>query len=320
MKVETLCARYKLGRILSCRPAGGTRNTSFLIATDAGNWFIRRRYSGYSQPERIAFDHAALDHLKARGAPVVAPVRQSWRRCDGESWLEENDEAWEVFPAIAGREFREGDANDLRLLAKGLAEFHLAGQDFKLRYDKLGPRGETDPAELLRLCQIHQKDAPAQQRYRDWIDQAAAELTTQEWASLPHTLVHGDVQPANVLIDSSGRAWFVDPDWAAWRPRIYDLAFAILLCCAQHPSPIRGDDIWSLTQPARIRRDLSEDFLHRYNALMWPLEPREREALRPQIILSWCHCRIMGAMKVPPQDRQAFLDRPPVAIEDLWEH
>jgi homoserine kinase type II len=313
--VAIVCARYELGRILSCRQAGGTRNTSFLVATATGNWFIRRRYSGYSQPERIAFDHAALDHLKARGAAVVAPLR--WG--EGESWFEENGEVWEVFPAVAGREFREGDVDDLRALATGLAEFHLAGRDFQGRYDKLGPRGETDPAELLRLCQVHEDDAPAQQRYRDWIDRAAGELTAEAMASLPHTLNHGDVQPANVLIDSAGRALFVDLDWVAWRPRIYDLAFAILLCCAEHPSPIQGDDIWSLTQPARIRRDLTEDFLHRYNAFSWPLETREREALRSQIILSWCHCRVMGAMKVPPQDRQTFLERPPMEIEDVWE-
>lgn len=310
----SICERYQLGRIISYRQAGGTRNMSFLVETATGNWFIRRRHSAYAQQERIIFDHAAMDHLKARGAAVVAPVR--WG--DSKSWVEYGSETWEVFPAIAGREFREGDANDLRAMAKSLAEFHLAGRNFPGRYDKLAPRGETEPAELLRLCRIHKENAPAQQRYRDWIDQAATKLTDQAMASLDHTLVHGDVQPANVLIDASCRAWFVDLDWVAWRPRIYDLAFAILLCCADRPSPIHGDDIWSLTQPSRIRSDLTEDFLRTYNESTSPLNAREHATLRPQIILSWCSCRLMGAMKVPLCDRQTFLDRPPTEIEDLW--
>jgi homoserine kinase type II len=255
--LSSICDQYNLGRMISFRQAGGTRNTSFLVTTTTGDFFIRQRYSGYSQPERIAFDHAALEHLKSRGAAVVAPLRLR----DGNSWLEMDSTTWEVFPAITGREFREGDADDLRALASALAQFHLAGRDFAARYDKLAARGETDPTELLRLCRIHEEYAPIQQRYRDWVEQAAAELTDTDMTSLPHTLVHGDVQPANVLIDDANRAIFVDLDWVAWRPRIYDLAFAILLCCAEHSTPIRGDDIWSLTQPAVIRRDLMEEFL-----------------------------------------------------------
>src|SRR5205823_230455 len=108
------------------------------------------------------------------------------------------------------------------------ATFHRAGRDFdrQATAQKLGSRGETDPSELFDIIR---RLGTAPKRYQDWIITASAELPDQDFTSLPHTLIHGDVQPANILIDAGRMQAFVDLDWCDWRPRIYDLAFAILL-------------------------------------------------------------------------------------------
>ena len=123
---------------------------------------------------------------------------------------------------------------------------------------------------------------------------------------------------ASSLMDDDGVIAFVDFDWCAWRPRIYDLAFAILLCCAKHETPIDGGDIWSLSQAPLVQADQARAFLHAYDGQGWPLSSEETRALRPQMILSWCHVRLAGAMKVAPEKRAEFLSRPPHDLGALF--
>ncbi len=210
---------------------------------------------------------------------------------------------------------------DLQALAEGLAQFHRAAQGFNRHARKLGPRGETDPVELRAQCHELEAGSPecaqALKPLREWL--AAAEITFPErvFTALPATVVHGDVQPANVLVRGGRVAAFVDLDWCAWRPRIYDLAFAILFCCATHETPIQGGDVWSLTQPPRVDADVVRSFVGAYERHTQPLIPQEREVLPSQLVLSWCHCRIGGAFKVSAGERTAFLSRAPHTLDEL---
>jgi Ser/Thr protein kinase RdoA (MazF antagonist) len=305
---SALCAQFHLGEPRSCAPLGGTRNHNFRLITSRGSFVARDRYIGYRDPARIAFDHAAIAFLHAKGAPVVPPNLT----VAGKSFWQDGQRQWEVFPAVPGRHFRDGDPDDIRALAIALATFHQAGKDFTTRCNKLGARGETDPREMLDLiAKLRPAASAALEPYQAWITSASRDLPDAAFESLPHTLIHGDIQPANILIDGGRVTALVDLDWCDRRPRIYDIAFAILLCCATHESPIDGGDIWSLSQPPRVQPNLVQLFLQNYNEQGWPLEAREMDALRPQIILSWCHCRLAGAMKVEPARQEEFLARPP---------
>jgi Ser/Thr protein kinase RdoA (MazF antagonist) len=204
--------------------------------------------------------------------------------------------------------------DDVRATAQALAAFHTAGRDFPSIADgqKLGPRGETDPAELFLLIdKLHPDGGEALNNYRAWTEQASQELSDDRFAALPQTLIHGDIQPANIIIDDGKVKALIDLDWCDRRPRVYDLAFAILLCCARHDQPIDGSDIWSLTQTPWVDRELTKEFFHAYAERGWPLSADEIDTLHPQVVLSWCHCRLAGAMKVEPSQRREFLERPP---------
>jgi Ser/Thr protein kinase RdoA (MazF antagonist) len=314
---EALCTHYGLGRPTGCQRAGGTRNNNCLLQTDRGNWFVRRRYNGYSAPARIDFDHRAIHFLSACDVPVAVPRRSS----DGETYWLHNDGVFEVFPALSGRHPRDGDEADVRLLAGALTRLHRAALLFSPRFDKLSPRGETDPDYLRavgrELCDRRPDCADAIARYDGWVERAARDLDAAAFSGLPHTLVHGDVQPANVLVTDGGMV-FVDFDWCAWRPRVYDLAFAILLCCSTHDAPVRGDDVWSISQPVRFQPHLLRGFLESCADAGWPLDTCEKAVLGPQIVLSWCSCRLGGAMKTDPSRWREFLARPPHDLESLY--
>src|ERR1043165_3359519 len=213
---SAICEAFELGQPLDCARLGGTRNRNFLLRTTSGRWFVRNRYAGYCEPARAAFDHAALEFLSSGHAPVVAPQRTK----AGGTLLGLADGAWEVFPAVEGRHLRDADADDVRALAEALAQFHRVGRDFGGRCDKIGPRGETDPREMMRIAAMLREQNAERgtilERYEQWVKNAAAEFSDYEFQALPHTLVHGDVQPANVLINEGRVTALVDLDWCAW--------------------------------------------------------------------------------------------------------
>jgi homoserine kinase type II len=313
---QLLCEQFALGKLLGVAGAGGTRNTNFIVRTESGQWFVRQRYSGYCAQEHLAFDHGAACYLAERG--VLTPCPRQAR--DGQTWWRDGAATWEVLPFVSGRQLRDGDEEDAAALGAALARWHRVGQAFPLRYEKAGPRGETDPQQLQERIAKIAGESPDTARilagYRNAIEQATAALPGREYSRLPHTLIHGDVQPANILLQAGQVSAFVDLDWCAWQARLYDLCFAILLCCANHDTPFDGGDIWSLSQTPRFSTLATRRFLHSYELHGVPLTEEERRALPPQIMLTWCHVRLGGALKVPASQRAAFLERLP-QIEKL---
>ncbi len=318
--LETLSEVYGLGRVIGWVPLGGTRNRNFRLETASGTWLARKRYGAYASEEQTRFDHAVAAYLKARGVATVCPMPLS----TGETSWKSGDGVWEVQPFVAGTQLREGHTEDVAALATELARFHESGETFPDRLDKLGLRGEADPAQMReKVGELEAVSAECARatvcrgltncvvRYLEWLDWAEALLPDDRFSALPCTVIHGDIQPANILVRDGRVAAFVDLDWCAWRPRIYDLGFAILFCCATHDTPIDGGDIWSLTQTPRVDQNAFRRLIDTYQKHTHPLTEYEKEALPAQIVLSWCHTRIMGAFKIPAPDRAAFLARPP---------
>ena len=152
---SAVCERFALGEPQSCEPLDGTRNHNFRLTTSRGQFVIRDRYVGYRDPSRITFDHAASHFLSVTGAPVVSPVPTMTQ----ESFWATGERLWEVFPAVPGQHFRDGNLDDIRALAAAMAKFHGVGSRFTSSCDKLGPRGETDPAQMRQLIDQLRKDA-----------------------------------------------------------------------------------------------------------------------------------------------------------------
>jgi len=266
----------------------------------------------------MEFDHAALAFLRQHGSAVIQP-RQTQ---NGETWWKNGEDIWEVFPFIESRSFRDGNMEDVIALGEALARFHVAGKAFPLRYEKISPRGETALAFLLERLNRIKMETPeitsVLNGYQKTVEENAVLLTDQIYNDLPHTLIHGDVQPANLLVHKSTFAAFVDLDWCAWRARIYDLSFAILTCCAHHKSTFDGSDIWSLTQTPYFENSIVQEFLNVYQNHTTPLSPEEKVALRSQIMLTWCHIRLGGALKVEPERQLEFLQRAPNLEDSNW--
>lgn len=322
-RAQRLCDQFELGRFISSESAGGTRNRNFVFHTESGRWLVRQRFSGYCAKGQIDFDHSAARFLHECKVAVPLPRRS----LNGQSWWHDGESVWEVHSFVEGRHLRDGNCNDVEALGAALAQWHRAGREFSPRYGKAAPRSETDPQRLRERADQIEREAPECEAaqtskivaaYRRALDEAAAELPDEKYFALPHTLIHGDVQPANVLLREGKVAAFVDLDWCVWQVRLYDLCFAILTCCANHDEPFDGGNIWSLTQPPRLEREHIAAFLKAYEDASAPLSRAEEEALQPQLALTWCHMRLSGSLKVAPDSRLEFLQRPPDITDLSW--
>ncbi len=307
---KRICDAYRLGSFISASGAGGSRNTCYVFRTSVGQWFVRRRHADYCDEKRVQFDHQAMFYLARSGVPVKPPLVSE----AGNTWWREGDMLWEVFEFIEGRNMRDGAEADAALLGTALGNFHRVGSGFTLRYEKMGARGETDPKRLLlnakQLRNENPESGPVLEPYERLIAQSSHDLPPGAYLALPHTLVHGDVQPANILMGKDGVRAFVDFDWCTWRPRIYDLAFAILCGCSAHEQPVGKGDIRALTQSPDFNAEATKGFMDAYEESAGTLSGEEMKCLKPQIALTWCHVRVDGAFKVSREERRSFLSRP----------
>ena len=284
---------------------GGTRNANYCVRTPGRTLFLRLRHPDYCDPAWIRFDHDAVRFLRRRGAAVLAPIPLP----GGETSLENAGRTWEAYPWVEGDSFPETD-EALESLAVNLARFHAAGKAFPDTFRPGGfARGETTPGRLLEIAQRLRAECGEVARfYAGQVETAAGRLDDDTYHSLAPTLVHGDVQPANIIYSGSEVACFVDYDWLGRQPAIYDLAAALILFCARREELIDGGDIWSLSMPFVFDEVKGRRFIEAYGVGV-PQEPGIRPLLMEQVRLTWSHIRLSGALKVPTGERTAFLER-----------
>ena len=217
-----LLARYDAGRLDSAKGiAEGVQNSNFLIDTDRAR-FILTVYEDRTDTEDLPFFLALLDHLAERGLPVPRAIR---------------DRQGVQVQRIAGRpacliEFLHGVSvshptpAQARATGEALGRMHEALADFTLnRVNSLGLAGWH--ARAARCGDDLDAIAPGLKRR---VAEELAFLDAHWPAHLPHSVVHADLFPDNVLMlgDSVGgmidfyfactdvRAWDVAVTHAAW--------------------------------------------------------------------------------------------------------
>ncbi|OPZ93339.1 MAG: homoserine kinase [candidate division TA06 bacterium ADurb.Bin417] len=318
--LQAVCAEFGLGAPGGAVRLAGTRNLNYRLRTERGDWLLRRRYAGYNQPVRLAFDGAAARFLAGAGLPVAPPLPA---RSGADAWSR-SGALWQVYRFLPGRHLVDGDPADAAALGRALAGWHRLGRSFPKHFEKLGTWGETDPLELKAVLDRLQTETPgiekALEPYRRLLAAAVREMAA---GGQTLTLVHGDLQPGNILVSGGAVSGFLDLDWCGRRPRLYDLAFVFLFCCAGHDRPLAGGDIWMLTQPPRWRRPAFESFAAAYFPAAGRLTAAEAAELPARVRLAWCHTRLHGALKVARGRRRDFLGRegwsdPPGDIYNLF--
>jgi homoserine kinase type II len=291
--------------------AGGTAGRTWRVETAAGPCFMRCRGTRTASEARVAFDHAVRKHLAQRGYPTAAPA--AYARVDGR--------AYELYPWIDGQGYSRAIAEPARTsAARALARLHDLTADLQAECESHVPQFThfdppiaarprfDDPAAFLDVI-----DRFGHRGARDrveWFAKTYDEL----YARLPHGVIHGDYNSANLLFDDKGEvAGVFDYDWA-WRDtRVRDIGDGMLFFGATRDSELDGGDIWSLTACPTLDTDAMRGFVDAYEQIS-PLSDDERRAVPLGMLGRWIAIRLEGIVKVPDQRKVEFMlmdfDRP----------
>ena len=299
-------SKFGIQQVSSVSRLGGTRNINLCVRCPDQSFFLRQRHPDYCDSAWIQFDHNAATFLRKHGASVQEPIST----IDGKTWFYYRGKTWEAYPWVEGNPW-PGTRKALESVARNLATFHSAGIAFNESFCPGGyPRGEMTPHRLLALAKaLAPSCGHITKFYTSQVVEASKRLDDETYNSLPHTLVHGDIQPSNMIFSGSELSSFIDYDWLGRQPPIYDLAGAIIFFCGNREKPIDGGDIWSLSMPFTFDGGMITRFLQVYREHRCFPDDVLLPLLMEQVRLTWVHIRLSGAHKVKPPEREAFLSR-----------
>jgi homoserine kinase type II len=221
--MAALLARYDVGSLVSAKGiAEGVENSNFLVDTDRAR-FILTLYEKRVDAGDLPFFLALLDHLADKRVPVPRAIR---------------DQSGVQLQEVAGRpacliEFLPGvsvttpNAAQAKSTGRALGQMHAALADFSgQRPNALGLAGWHELAarcgDDLNKITPHLKNRVADELA--WLD--------ANWpAHLPHSVVHADLFPDNVLMRGDAVGGIIDFYFACTEVRAWDLAVTHAAWC-----------------------------------------------------------------------------------------
>jgi len=307
--LDRVLGRYDLGGAYRVAgPGGGTANLNLVVEAPRGRFFLRRRNPRYASPDRVADEHALMEHLAARG--VTGPLPVATR--DGRTTACDGSDVYELQRFVEGDPFEADSLDQLRSAGLALARFHEALDDFVPPVPRGLPRYDDPGAIRAGYESLLAQAAPGgQETIRQILDRVArleAEFPDAAYDALPHCLVHGDYHPANVLFRGDRVVGVFDLDWVSRQPRARDLSDGVYYFASRRDGILDGGDIQSLTRGLRYDIPRARVFLDGYRALR-PVAEAELRALPQVAAARWLFSKVAGMRKVLEPDRPAFAVR-----------
>ena len=266
-ELAEVLSHYDIGVVKSAKEfgRGSRRAPKLILETARGRYLLKRRARGRNDPFKVAFSHALMGHLHARGFPVPALVGT----CDDQnSMLQIGNHVYEVFEYVDG-ERCDNSLEETTHAGQTLAAYHVAVADFKTEWTP--PAGSYHSAPNVRAGlnaiptvtsshdSVHGHEAELlhlTQKLHENYDAAATEVNQSGFARWPVTIIHGDWHPGNMLFRRGVVCAVLDFDAARHQQAVSDVAYGMLQF-----SILRGTeppDLWpDFFDETRMRRFLA---------------------------------------------------------------
>jgi homoserine kinase type II len=213
--LATFLARYDVGELISAKGiAEGVENSNYLVDTTAGR-FILTLYEKRVSADDLPFFLALLDHLADRGLPVPRALKDR----GGVAIQQLEGRPTCLIEFLPGVSLSHPTAAQAAAAGAAMAEMHRALADFTAtRANALGPQGWS---VLLTRCGADlDRIAPGLRTKLD----AARDTVLGAWpTALPHSAIHADLFPDNVLMHGDAVTGLIDFYFACTDIRAYDL-------------------------------------------------------------------------------------------------
>ncbi len=293
---------YNLGELRTIhRVERGFVNENWIVETNQGRYFLKRRHPHLRQPDVIRVQHALVKHLRQAGFPAPAVVPTA----DGETLLILDSECYEIQEYIEGTPYVHTNPAHFQEAASTLSLYHARVQGFV-------PQALCDlgnlysPAILsanltnLTAAWELERDPDLTQIVRR-LETHASDLTTRfaNHGALPHLVIHGDYYAGNLLFVVDRIVGVVDYDKTRWQPRVVELAEALIYFASPRPGHLKH-----LVYPGFLRWEPFARFLHHY-ARATPLDENEALALPDYIRCIWLAISLQRLLEKDPRPTEA---------------
>ena len=263
---ETLAeiiAQFDVGTLVSAKGiAEGVSNSNWLIETRSKDgtetFFILTVYEQRTNVDELPFFLGLLDHLAERGCPVPRTIHDR----ENQAFRFHEGKALALIEFLPGVSVSHPTPAQAHAVGVALAQIHLAAADYPA--DRINGLGLKEWKALATDCG-REGLASIDSGLADVVE-SELELLERKWpASLPHSVIHADLFPDNVLMLGDEVSGLIDFYFACTDITAYDVAVTHAAWCF-------SDDGESF-DPA-----LSKALLHGYETLR-PLSAQERAAL-----------------------------------------
>lgn len=223
-ELAALIARYDIGELVSAKGiAEGISNSNWLIDTDGRpGRFILTLYERRIDPGDLPYFLALLDHLAAKGCAVPATIRDR----EGRALTRVAGKAAALIAFMPGVSPSEPTPAQAFGVGAALARVHCAALDYpRRRADKLHPKANSVSLQRCRAGLAHIDTALL--ATLAWADEVVA-----AWPEgLPHSIIHSDLFPDNVLMMGDRVTGLIDFYFACDGMMAYDLAVTHAAWC-----------------------------------------------------------------------------------------
>jgi homoserine kinase type II len=307
-QLSRVLPHYRLGQLsASHQVERGFVNRNWIVETDRGRYFLKRRHPQLCQPDLIRAQHCLMAWLRERQfpAPAVVPT------VEGETFVVLDGQFYELHAYIEGRPYDPHRRGHLVAAGRMLACYHEAVTDFAP--DALCHRGALySPAflqeVLARLVEAWSLDQdPGLADVVGELRAHALDLRARfsSHGPLRHLVIHGDYYADNLLFDDDRIVGVFDYDKACWQPRAVELAEALIYFASSRPGHLNR-----LVYPGFLEWDLFTQFLESYAHVVVP-DDAEVGALPDYVRAIWLSMSLVRLLEQRP--------RPSWAAEALQE-
>ncbi|MDD3797857.1 MAG: homoserine kinase [Novosphingobium sp.] len=260
--LASLIGEYDVGALVSAKGiAEGVSNSNWLVETTGkdgtGARFILTMYERRIDLDELPFFLGLLDHLAAKGCPVPRTIHD--RQNQASRML--GEKAVALIEFLPGVSLDQPEPAQARSVGAALAGIHLASADFGgTRANGLGPKGWHELADDCGDAGLGEIDPALPALVRDEL----AFLDASWPENLPHSVIHADLFPDNVLMLGDEVGGLIDFYFACNDITAYDLAVT-------HAA-------WSFDAQGAYLPAIAAALIAGYHAVR-PLSPAERAAL-----------------------------------------
>ncbi|HSG34086.1 MAG TPA: homoserine kinase [Sphingomonadaceae bacterium] len=219
-----LIGEYDVGELVSAKGiAEGVSNSNWLVETTSGR-FILTMYERRIALADLPFFLGLLDHLSASNCPVPRTIHDR----NGDAFRMLEGKAVALIEFLPGVSLDHPEPAQAHSVGAALAGIHLASADFGMvRPNDLGPASWQAMADECGDSGLSRIDPSLPALVREELEFLAA-----NWPdALPHSVVHADLFPDNVLMMGDRVTGLIDFYFACNDITAYDLAVTHAAWC-----------------------------------------------------------------------------------------